>query len=839
MKTLAKQAQVVIIGGGVIGCSVAYHLTKLGWTDVVLLERKELTCGTTWHAAGLVGQLRATKNMTKMAQYTSELYATLEEETGQATGFKQNGSITVAPDAGRFEELKRGASMAKCFGLEVEVISPREARELYPLLNIDDLVGAVFLPKDGQTNPIDVTQAMAKGAKMRGAKIFENVKVIGIETKNVGTSGARQVSGVKVVSSILGSGENEESESQIISAEIVVNCAGLWGRQVGLMAGAHLPLHAAEHFYIVTDDIGLPPTLPVLRDPSNWIYAKEDAGKMLVGCFEPKSKPRPLETIPEDFSFGQFPEDWDHFEPAMLNAIHRIPKLEDAGIQTFFNGPESFTPDDRYILGEAPELKNFYVAAGFNSIGIQSAGGAGKALSEWIVNGHPPLDLWDVDIRRFHPFQINASYLKERTEETLGLLYAMHWPFQQPETSRGVRKSALHDRLEKAGACFGEMCGWERPNWFAPEGMEARYEYSFARQNWFDASAAEHHAAREKVALFDMSSFAKFMVQGRDAEKVLNRICANDIAVPSGKAVYTAWLNERGGFESDLTVTRLREDAFLVITAGASQIRDMAWLRKNIPEEAHVTVTDVTSGYAVLSMMGPESRNLLAKLTPVDLSNEAFPFGSAQEIEIGYGNALALRMTYVGELGWEIYVETEFAQDIFDKIVAAGSEHGLQLGGMHALNSLRLEKAFRHWGHDITDEDTPLEAGLGFAVKFDKPGGFIGRDALLRQKDEVSKTKSGVLKKRLVQFALENPEPLLYHNEPIWFEGRIVGDLTSGMYGHTIGSCLGMGYVSHDDGVTKDLLESSVFEIEVAGERYKARPSLKAFYDPKSERVRM
>jgi 4-methylaminobutanoate oxidase (formaldehyde-forming) len=383
------------------------------------------------------------------------------------------------------------------------------------------------------------------------------------------------------------------------------------------------------------------------------------------------------------------------------------------------------------------------------------------------------------------------------------------------------------------------MCGWERPNWFAPEGMEARYEYSFARQNWFDASAAEHHAAREKVALFDMSSFAKFMVQGHDAEKVLNRICANDVAVSSGKAVYTAWLNERGGFESDLTVTRLREDAFLVITAGASQIRDMAWLRKNIPEEAHVTVTDVTSGYAVLSMMGPESRNLLAKLTPVDLSNEAFPFGSAQEIEIGYGNALALRMTYVGELGWEIYAPTEFAQDIYDKILAAGSEHGLKLAGMHALNSLRLEKAFRHWGHDITDEDTPLEAGLGFAVKFDKPGGFIGRDALLSQKEEMSKTKSGVLKKRLVQFALENPEPLLYHNEPIWFEGRIVGDLTSGMYGHTIGSCLGMGYVSHDDGVTKDLLESSVFEIEVAGERYKARPSLKAFYDPKSERVRM
>ena len=820
MKPLPNQAQVVIIGGGVIGCSLAYHLTKLGWTDVVLLERKELTSGTTWHAAGLVGQLRATKNMTMLAQYTSELYATLEEETGQATGFKQNGSISVAPDAGRFEELKRGASMAKCFGLEVEVISPSEAMEMYPLLNIDDLVGAVFLPKDGQTNPIDVTQAMAKGAKMRGAKILENVRVSGIQIKD------GCVTGVK-------------TEQGDILAEIVVNCAGLWGRQVGLMAGVQVPLYAAEHFYIVTDDIGLPPNLPVLRDPSSWIYAKEDAGKMLVGCFEPKSKPRPLNTIPEDFSFGQFPEDWDHFEPAMLNAIHRIPKLEDAGIHTFFNGPESFTPDDRYILGEAPELKNFYVAAGFNSIGIQSGGGAGKVLSEWIVNGFPPLDLWDVDIRRFHPFQNNACYLEERTEETLGLLYAMHWPFRQPESSRGVRKSVLHDRLEKAGACFGEMCGWERANWFAPEGMKARYEYSYARQNWFDASAIEHHAAREKVALFDMSSFAKFMVQGQEAEKVLNRICANDVDVASGKVIYTTWLNEQGGIESDLTVTRLQKDVFLVVTAGASQIRDLAWLLKNIPDEAHVNVTDVTSGYAVLSVMGPESRNLLAKLTPTDLSNEAFPFGTGKDIEIGYGKALALRMTYVGELGWEIYTPTEFAQDIYDKILAAGTDHGMQLAGMHALNSLRLEKAFRHWGHDISDEDTPLEAGLGFAVKFDKPGGFIGREALLRQKEGLSDVKNGVLKKRLVQFALEDPEPLLYHNEPIWCDGRIVGDLTSGMYGHTLRTSLGMGYVSYEDGVTRDLLHSSVFEIEVAGERHPARASLQAFYDPKSERVRM
>ena len=833
MKSLPDQAHVVIIGGGVIGCSVAYHLTKLGFKDVVLLERKDLTCGTTWHAAGLVGQLRATKNMTELAQYTSELYATLENETGQATGFKQNGSISVAQDSERFEELKRGASMAKCFGLEEEVISPREAREVYPLLNIDDLVGAVFLPKDGQPNPIDVTQAMAKGAKMHGAQIFENMRVSGINTKD------GHVTGVDVVFPSLRSEDIEEFETKNICAEIVVNCAGLWGRQVGKMAGVNIPLHAAEHFYIVTEDISLPSTLPVLRDPSGWIYAKEDAGKMLVGCFEPESKPRPLDTIPENFSFGQFDEDWDHFEPSMLNAIHRIPKLEDAGIQTFFNGPESFTPDDRYILGEAPELKNFYVAAGFNSIGIQSAGGAGKVLSEWIAKGYPPMDLWDVDIRRFHSFQGNSCYLKERTKEALGLLYAMHWPFRQPESSRGVRKSVLHDRLEKAKACFGEMSGWERANWFALKGTRACYEYSYSRQNWFEASASEHRAAREKVALFDMSSFAKFMVQGHDAEKVLNLICANDIAVSPGKTVYTSWLNDRGGIESDLTVTRLQENVFLIVTAGASQIRDLAWLHKNTPETAHMTVTDVTSGYTVLSLMGPESRKLLSKLTTAELSNDAFPFGTGREIEIGYTTALALRMTYVGELGWEIYVPTEFAQDIYDKILKAGTKHGLKLSGMHALNSLRLEKAFRHWGHDIVDEDTPLEAGLGFAVKFEKPGGFIGRDTLLRQKEKFSKSKNGTVNKRLVQFALENPEPMLYHNEPIWCNDKIVGDLTSGMYGHTIGTSLGMGYVSNQDGVTKDFLESSIFEIEVAGERHRARTSLKAFYDPKSLRVRM
>ncbi len=811
--TFPTQTQVIIIGGGVIGASLAYHLSKLGSTDVVLLERKQLTSGTTWHAAGLVGQLRATKNMTKLAQYTSELYAGLEAETGQATGFKQNGSLSVAPDEERFEELKRGASMAKCCGLEVEVITPQEAQALYPLLNIDDLVGAVFLPKDGQTNPIDTTLALAKGARAGGVHIFENTVVTAIHQKD------GRVTGVS-------------TDKGDLTAEFVVNCAGLWGRQVGLMAGVAVPLHAAEHFYIVTDDLGLPGTLPVLRDPSSWCYIKEDAGKFLVGCFEPKSKPRPHRTIPEDFAFGEFPEDWEHFEPAMLNAMHRVPKLEKTGIRKFFNGPESFTPDDRYLLGEAPELRNFFVAAGFSSIGIQSAGGAGRVLAEWIVNGHPLLDLWDVDIRRVLPFQNNERYLHDRTVEGLGLLYAMHWPFRQPETSRGVRKSVLHDRLAQAGACFGETAGWERANWFAPDGMVPNYDYSYGRQNWFSASADEHLAVRKQVGMFDMSSFGKFMVQGRDAEAVMNRICANNVAVEPGKVVYTAWLNERGGIESDLTVTRLREDAYLVVTAGTSQTRDLAWLRRQLPDEANAVVTDVTSGYVVLSVMGPNARRLLAEVTPADLSNEAFPFGTSKEIEVGYATALALRVTYVGELGWELYIPTEFAQDIYDGIVAAGSGHGLKLAGMHALNSLRLEKAFRHWGHDITDEDNPVAAGLSFAVAWDKPGGFIGREALLKIKE------AGIPKKRLVQFAMLEPEPLLYHNEPIWCNQQIVGDLTSGMYGHSIGTCLGMGYVENEQGVSKEFVETSNFEIEVAGERFPARASLRAFYDPNSERSR-
>ena len=814
MSQLPSRATVVIVGGGIVGCSLAYHLTRRGCSDVVLLERKQLTCGTTWHAAGLVGQLRATHNLTRLAQYTTSLYESLERETGQATGFRQTGSISVARTAARFEELRRGASMASCFGLEVHVLTPAEVKERWPLARVDDLVGAVFLPKDGQTNPIDTTQALAKGAKQKGGRIFENVKV-----EEILVEGGRAV-GVRT-------GEGD------IRADTVVNCAGMWARELAAQAGATLPLHAAEHFYIVTEPMaGLHNKVPVLRDTDGCAYFKEDAGKLLVGWFEPRGKPWGMGGIPESFCFDQLPDDLDHIEPLLAAAIERVPALETAPVNLFFNGPESFTPDNRYHIGESAEVRNLFVAAGFNSIGIQSAGGAGKVLADWIVDGHPPMDLWDVDVRRSMPFQRNHAYLRDRVSESLGLLYAMHWPFRQPETARGVRRSILHERLQAAGACFGEVAGWERPNWYAPAGVEPKYEYSYGRQNWFAHSAAEHRAVREAVGLFDQSSFGKYLVEGRDARTVLGRVCANDIDVAVGKVVYTQWLNERGGIEADVTVTREAEDRFLVVTAAATQVRDLAYLRRRIPEDARAVAFDATSAYAVLGLMGPRSRALLQSLTDADLSNAAFPFGTSRMIDLGYARVRASRITYVGELGWELYVPTEFAPGIFEVLAEAGSAHGMKLAGYHAMNSLRMEKAYRHWGHDISDEETPLEAGLGFAVAWDKPGGFIGRDALLRQRER------GVTR-RLVQFALSDASKMLYHNEPVWRDGKLAGRLTSGMFGHTLGKPIGLGYIANDGArVEPDFITSGRYEIEVAGERIPATASLLPLYDPKSLRVK-
>jgi len=812
--SIPSHARVVIIGGGIVGCSLAYHLAKRGCTDVLLLERRQLTCGTTWHAAGLVGQLRATHNLTRLAQYTTELYEGLERETGQATGFRQVGSVAVASSEARFEELKRGASMARCFGLEVQILAPGEARERWPLLAIDDVVGAVYLPKDGKCNPVDTTQALARGARMRGARIVEGVKVTGV------LRAQGRVTGVA-------------TEAGEVRADVVVNCAGMWAREVGALADVSVPLHAAEHFYIVTQPIpGLPANLPILRDADARSYFKEDTGKLLVGWFEAEAKPWGHEGIPESCAFEQLPPDLPHIEPLFAGAMRRVPVLETTGVQVFFNGPESFTPDDRYLLGEAPELEGLYVAAGFNSIGIQSAGGAGKVLADWIIDGHPPFDLWDVDIRRCAPFQRNRRYLRDRTVEVLGLLYDMHWPYRQPESARGVRKSALHDRLAASGACFGEVAGFERANWFAPPGEEPRYVYSYGRQNWFDASAAEHRAVREAVGLFDQSSFAKFVLKGRDAARVLNLVCANDVDVPVGRIVYTQWLNERGGIEADLTVTREAEDSYLIVTSCATQTRDFHWITRSIPDDARAVAVDVSSACAVLGLMGPKSRELLSELTDADLSTAAFPFGTSRILDLGYARVRASRITYVGELGYELYIPTEFAQSVYDVIVAAGAPHGLRLAGYHALNSLRIEKAYRHWGHDISDEDTPLEAGLGFAVGWEKAGGFLGREALLRQ-------RAGGVRRRLAAFALGRADRLLYHNEPIWRNGELVGKISSGMFGHTVGASLGLGYVENGGEIlSDDWVASGHYEIEVAAERVPARVSLRPFYDPAGERVK-
>ena len=814
MPNLPSNARVVIVGGGIVGCSVAYHLAKRGVSDVVLLERKQLTSGTTWHAAGLVGQLRATQNLTRLAQYTTNLFATLEEETGQATGFQQRGSVAIAPNEERFEELKRGASMARVFGLPVNVITPADVKDLVPLARVDDLVGAVHLPGDGVVNPIDVTQALAKGARSHGVKIFENVKV-----ERIVIEGGRAVGVI--------------ADGEMIRADAVVNCAGMWARELGDAVGATVPLHAAEHFYIVTEAVeGISPTMPVLRDQDGCGYFKEDAGKLLVGWFEPVAKPWGMKGISEEFSFTSLPEDFEHIAPLVENATHRMPLLSQTGIRLFFNGPESFTPDDRYLLGEQPEVPGLFVAAGFNSIGIQSSGGAGKVLADWIVDGRPPMDLWDVDVRRVMPFQSNRNYLRDRTVESLGLLYAMHWPFRQPETARGVRRSALHDRLAAKGACFGEVAGWERTNWFAPEGKKAEYEYTYGRQNWFEYSAEECRATREAVAMFDQSSFGKFVLEGEDAEAIINNVSANDMSVPVGKLVYTQWLNERGGIEADLTVTREAANKYMVVTAAATQVRDFQWLKDHIPAGAKATLTDVTSGMAVLSIMGPNSRALLQSLTHTDMSNEAFPFGTSQIIDLGYARVRASRVTFVGELGWELYIATEYATGVFDAIVAAGAPFGLKHAGYHALNSLRMEKGYRHWSHDISPDDTPIEAGLGFTVAYDKPGGFIGRDALLKQKE------TGV-KKRLVQFALNDASKLLYHNEPIWRNGEIVGHIASGMFGHHIGKSIGMGYVENHHGLAdKAFITEGSYEIEVAGERVTASAQLEPFYDPKSARVK-
>ena len=813
---LPDHAQVVVIGAGIVGCSVAYHLTRLGWTDVVILERQTLGSGTTGHGAGLVTQLRHTRALTDLSRYSADLYPRLEADTGRPSGFRQTGSISVARAADRMDELRRAVSMAKGFGVRIEEITLREARDLWPMMRTDGLAGAIFIPDDGQTVPDLTTRALAMGATQRGAVLRENVRVTGIAMKGGGVAGVT-------------------TDRGDVSCEIVVNCAGMWAREIGLMCGVDVPLHAADHAYLVTRPIeGVAVDLPTLRDQDGHIYFRrdiEDTGGLLLGGFETVAEPWGMDGIPDDFADHLLDRDWSRYRVFMERGIERVPAMRDAEVDRYLVGPESFTPDNNYIVGEAPGLRGFFVAAGFNSSGIASAAGAGRAVAEWVAAGEPTMDLWEVDIRRFQRFQNSSRYLYDRTVEGLGLLYAMHWPHRQKESARGARRSPLHDRLAARGACFGEVAGWERANWFAPEGVRPVYEYSYGRQNWFDHSAEEHRAVREAVGLFDQTSFGKFLLQGRDSREVLQRICAGDVDVPPGRVVYTAMLNGRGGIEADLTVTRLSEDSYLIVSGAATSARDFAWIRSHIPGGAHAVLTDVTSAYAVLGVMGPGSRALLSQLTDDDMSNEAFPYLTSREITLSYAGLRATRVTYVGELGWELYVPMEFAGHVYDSIVDSGARSGLRHAGYHAMESLRIEKGYRAWGHDIADRDTPLEAGLGFAVAFDKSADFVGREAVLRQREQ------GV-RRRMVVLTLDDPDPLLLGDEPIYRDGVLVGRTTSGAYGHSLGRSVGLGYLEHDPVVDPAFIRAGAYEIESATERFSAAVSLRAPYDPGGRRVR-
>lgn len=810
---MSFSARVVVIGGGIVGASVAYHLTQLGWRDIVLLEQGSLSCGTTWHAAGLIGQLRSSSNFTRLIRYSADLYGRLEAETGQATGWKRCGSVSVARTAERMIQLKRNAAMATAYGVEAHVISLEDAAARYPLMRIDDLVGAVWIPGDGKANPADITQALARGARAGGARLMEGVKVTGVNVARGAVAGV-------------------ETSAGPIATEILVNCAGMWARELGRMSGVTIPLHACEHMYIVTQPIeGVASDLPVLRDPDGHIYVKEEVGGLLMGGFDPWAKPWGAEGIPEGFAFGTLKEDWDKFDILMRNALVRLPALETAEVRTFLNGPESFTPDNYFILGEAPEVRRYYVGAGFCSGGIAAAGGAGKALAEWIVEDRAPMDLWPADIRRFAPFHGNRRFLRERVSEIVGVHYNIAFPNRELTSGRGLRRSPLHERLRARRACFGAKMGWERANWFAPDGVEPEAVYSFGRQNWFPYVAAEHRAAREAVAVFDQTSFAKLKLEGADAEAVLQRLCANDVDVPPGRVVYTAMLNERGGFESDLTVTRLTADAYLVVTGSAQGTRDLDWIRRHLPAGARATVTEVTGAYAVLGLMGPRSRELLARVSDADLGPAAFPFLTSREIAIGQATARASRVTYVGELGWELYVPVEQAGLVYDELAEAGRDLGLRDAGYYALDSLRMEKAYRAWGREVTIDDTPWEAGLGFAVRLDKPVPFLGREALLEQRERT-------LTKRLLTFVLEDEAALPWGDEPILCDGRVVGSVTSAAFGHTLGRAVAMGYVRDPGGVDGAYVAGGRFELDVAGDRIPARAGLAAPYDPHALRVK-
>ena len=811
---IPTRAQVVIIGGGIIGTSVAYHLTRLGQADVVLLEQGELSCGTTWHAAGLVGQLRANQSGTRLVQYSTQLYSELEDEVGLSTGFKRCGGVTVARSEDRMIQLRRTAATAEAFDLECELLSPQDALARFPVMSVDDLVGAIWLPGDGKANPTDLTSALAKGARQRGARIFEHTRVLDVLVTDGRVTGVRTDAGE-------------------IEAEVVVNCAGQWAKAVGALAGVNVPLHSAEHFYVVTDPFeGVHPDLPVLRDPDGYTYFKEEVGGLVVGGFEPEAKPWVSpDAIPHPFEFSLLEEDWEHFSILMENAVLRVPALEETGIRKFYNGPESFTPDNQFILGEAPEVRGFFVGAGLNSVGIAVAGGAGRALAEWVVEGAPSMDLTSVDIRRFAAFNGNNSWLHDRVAEVLGLHYEIPWPNRELRTARPFRRSPVYAQLQDANASFGSRMGWERANFFAPVGEAPVIEYSWGKPNWLPWSAAEHANTRSNVTVFDQTSFSKFRLIGPDAEAALQWLCTADASVPVGKTVYTGLLNERGTYESDVTLTRVAADEYLIVSSSATTERDKDHIGRRIGDH-RATLVDVTSAYAVLGVMGPKSRELLAGLTGADLGDEGFPFGTSREVTLGYSTVRATRITYVGELGWELYVPTEFAVGVYEDLLSAGADLGVLNGGYYAIESMRLEKGYRAFGRELTPDYNPVEAGLLFACKLKTDIPFLGREA-------VERAKSDGTRRKLVSFVLENGDPMVWGGELVLREGVAAGQVMSAAWGETLGACVGLAYLWDPSGgvIDRDWIQRGAYELDVNGSREPVAVSLRPPFDPKGEKI--
>ena len=814
--TLPSHAQIVVIGGGIIGCSTAYHLARDHKADVVLLEQGRLTSGSTWHAAGLVGQLRSSASITKVLKYSVDLYKGLAAETGLETGWKMTGCLRLATNQDRWTEYKRLATTAKSFGMEMHLISPAEVKRMWPLMDVSDLVGASWLPTDGQASPSDITQSLAKGARMHGAKIHENVRVLGFV-----------MDGARITAVRTSAGD--------IGCDKVVNCAGQWARQVGAMVGISVPLQPVKHQYIVTEKIeGLASDAPTLRDPDRRTYFKEEVGGLVMGGYEPNPQPWTLTEfggdVPNDWEFRLFDDDFDHFEQHLEQAIARVPVLEHVGVKQMINGPESFTPDGNFILGAAPECANMYVGAGFNAFGIASGGGAGWVLADWVMTGEAPLDLWAVDIRRFSDMHRDRDWVSARTCEAYGKHYTIGYPHEEYVSGRPRITSPLYERLQGHGAVFGSKLGWERPNWFAPQGAEARDVYAMGRQNWFDAVGAEHRTVREAVGLFDQSSFAKYEVTGRDAATALDHVCANNVLKAPGALIYTQLLNSRGGIECDLTVARLAEDHFYIVTGTGFRTHDLAWISEHLPR-CDVQIADVTEAWGTLSLMGPNARRVLARVTKADVSNPGFAFGTAREIVVAGTPVRALRVTYVGELGWELHVPLASSGAVFDALMAEGAGHGIRPVGYRALESLRLEKAYRAWSSDITPNDTPYEAGLGWAVKMKSGRDFIGRSAL-------AAIAGAPLTKRLAGFTLADAEAVLVGRETILRDGVAVGYLTSGGYGYTLGQSVGYGYVRNEAGVSDAYLAAGRYELVVANQSFPARLGMQPFLDPAAARVK-